>query len=311
MKKINEFKDGDRLKTLLLVSNCTKGVTNSGATYLNLVLQDDSGSIDGKLWKATEEIVKQVGTGKVYEFQIDVINYRGNLQAKVLRVESINQADIKIEEYVTSSPISKDVLKEKITSYISRIKNENISNIMNAVMNKYDSVFYDYPAATKNHHNFVSGLATHTLSMLEVADFLVSHYNTVLDYDLLISGVILHDIGKTEELSGPIMTEYTIAGKLLGHISMMNANLYQIAKEIGLDSCDELVLLRHLILSHHGKLEYGSPVLPMIAEAEALTFIDNLDSRMEVLSKAFATCEPDTFTPRLFPLENRAFFNHK
>ncbi|MGN1344170.1 MAG: HD domain-containing protein, partial [Traorella sp.] len=120
----------------------------------------------------------------------------------------------------------------------------------------------------------------------------------------------LHDIGKCEELSGPVITEYTIEGRLLGHISIMQAIVMQVAKENHLEG-EEVMLVRHMILAHHGEYEYGSPVLPMIPEAEILHYIDNIDARMNVFSKIYDGVEDGEFTPRQFALENRAFYKSK
>ncbi|MEG1732689.1 MAG: HD domain-containing protein, partial [Longicatena sp.] len=123
-------------------------------------------------------------------------------------------------------------------------------------------------------------------------------------------GVILHDIGKLIELSGAIVTEYTMEGKLLGHISIMQSMVDNKAKELGIEG-EEVILLRHMILSHHGVYEYGSPVLPMIPEAEMLYLIDNMDARMNTIEKALKQINPGEFTTRIFALENRCFYKSK
>ena len=306
---IKDFKDGDKLTAQLLVVGVTKGSSNSGAPYLNLSLQDKSGSIDGKLWNVSDEDLAKIIVGRVYNFTFDVINYRNNLQAKVLKTETIDQSVINLTDFVAASPIKTEDLKNEIYGYLKTIKNENILKVLRLIMTEYETKFFSYPAATKNHHNFMGGLATHTLGMLKLADFICDQY-PILSRDIMIAGVLLHDIGKTDELSGAILTEYTPEGKLLGHISMMQAKLYEVACKLQLENTEEITLLRHIILSHHGKMEYGSPVLPLIAEAEAITFIDNLDARMNTLTMAFSNTEPNSFTTRLFPMENRAFYKH-
>ena len=308
--KIKEFNDGDKVNELLLVTNINKGVTNSGATYLTITLQDDSASIDGKLWNASDEQIRSLVEGRVYRFKFDVLQYRNNLQAKILNFSEVNQEELDLNKFVVSSPISKEDLRNEIYADIRQIKNETILKLLRAVMSEYEKKFFEYPAASKNHHNFVGGLATHTMGMLRIANNLCDNY-PILSRDLLIAGVVLHDIGKTEELSSPILTEYTTAGKLLGHISIMQAKLYKTACELGIEDSEEVMLLRHMILSHHGEYEFGSPVKPMIPEAEVLTFIDNIDARMNSLSKAFEQTDDDSFTPRIFALESRAFYKHK
>ena len=182
--------------------------------------------------------------------------------------------------------------------------------IVSEILNDHKDAFYEYPAATRNHHDFYSGLATHVLGMLKLAQQLCQLY-PMLDQDLLYSGVLLHDIGKTVELSGAIASEYTVEGKLIGHISIMQAEIMAKAKELHLDDSEEVMLLRHMVLSHHGVYEYGSPVLPMIPEAEMLYMIDNIDARMNTIQKAFEPVSEGEFTPRIFALENRSFYKSK
>ena len=162
----------------------------------------------------------------------------------------------------------------------------------------------------KNHHDFVGGLATHVLGMLDLAEMLAAQY-PILNRDLLVSGVFLHDLGKLQELSGAIVPSYTMEGRLLGHISLFQAEVAKIAASLGIEDCEEVTLVRHMILSHHGVYEYGSPVLPMIPEAEVLHLIDNLDARMNTIEKALNATEEGAFTPRIFALENRSLYKSK
>ena len=147
-------------------------------------------------------------------------------------------------------------------------------------------------------------------SMATLADELCKHYPQ-LDRDLLVSAALIHDVGKTAELSGPVTTEYTLEGKLEGHISLANAWLSEVSEKLGVQEREETVLMHHMILSHHGKMEYGSPVAPMIMEAEALYLIDNMDARLTSLKMALDAIKPGTWTSRMFQFENRQFYKHK
>ena len=310
MMKIKDLTDGQSLTLHGLVTNLVKGVTSNGAPYLSVTLSDNSGSIEGKVWDVKEEQAKIVETGRIYEVKCEVLKYRNALQLRIHSLTSVDQQEFDLSEFVTSSWISRDVLKEKIKDAIYSVQNEVYRKILIRFFTEYQNEFFDYPAASKNHHNFVGGLATHVVGMLDVANDLCRLYPQ-LNRDLLISGVLLHDIGKIKELSGPIATEYTLQGKLIGHISLMNAKLAETAKELGFEDSEEEILLRHMVLSHHGKMEYGSPVLPLIMEAEVLSLIDNLDARIIALTSALSNTEEGSFTPRLFPLENRAFYKPK
>ncbi len=309
-KQVKDFNEGERVDTDLLVSSLQRGTTNAGSPYLTLVLQDSSKAIEAKLWDVKPELEKQLEVGKVYEFELEVIKYKNNLQAKVLKVLPLPQADIKMEDFVFRSPVSKDSLRSAFQEGISMIDNENIARIVSAALNYYANDVYEYPAAARIHHNFIGGLATHTAGMLKVALALCNIYPSV-NRDYLIAGVLLHDLGKIEELTSPVVTEYTTAGKLLGHISIMDARLLQIGKDLGLEDSEELLLLRHMILSHHGQYEYGSPVRPETLEAELLNLIDNIDARVNTIDKALAETKEGEFTQKIFALDNRVFYKHK
>lgn len=309
-KKVIDFSEGDRLEINLLISSLLKGTTNSGNPYLSLVLQDSSKSIEAKLWDVKPEMANQMEVGKVYNFDLEIIKYKNNLQAKVLKVLPIPQADINMEEFVFKSPVSKDDLRDNIQEGINMISNENIAKIVSSALNYYANDVYEYPAAAKIHHNFIGGLATHTSGMIKLAIALCNIYPSI-NKDYLIAGVILHDLGKIEELSSPVVTEYTTKGKLLGHISIMDARLLEIGKNLGLEESDELMILRHMVLSHHGQYEFGSPVRPETLEAEMLNLIDNIDARVNTIDKALAETKEGEFTSKIFALDNRAFYKHK
>ena len=309
-KKINEFKEGESLCLPLLLVQVTKGITGNGAPYLSLTFQDNSGTIEGKIWDVKEEQAVQCIPGRVAEISCEVLKYRNSLQLRVHRLVPMDQTAVELSEFVMSSDIPKDVLQQRIRDAISSIKNPVYSGIVKALFDEYDSVFFDYPAAVRNHHNFVGGLAMHVSGMVDLANE-ISRLYPMLNRDLLVSGVLVHDLGKLTELSGPVMTEYTLEGKLIGHISIMQGKIMETAEQLGVNDTEEALLLRHMVLSHHGQLEYGSPVMPMVAEAEVLHIIDNLDARMNTLDKAYAQTEEGCFTSRLFAMENRAFYKPK
>ncbi|MBR5755306.1 MAG: HD domain-containing protein [Erysipelotrichaceae bacterium] len=309
-KQVKDFNEGERITTNLLISQMLKGTTNSGAPYLTLVLQDSTKSIDAKLWDVKPEIEKELEVGKIYEFELEIIRYRNNLQAKILKVLPIPQTEQNIEDFAFKSPISKEDLRGNIQEGINLINNENIAKIVSSALNYYENDIYEYPAAVRIHHNFVGGLATHTSGMIKLAIALCNLYPSI-DRDYLIAGVILHDLGKIEELSSAVASEYTTQGKLLGHISIMDARLLEFGQQLGLEDSEELLILRHMVLSHHGQPDFGSPVRPETLEAEMLNFIDNIDARVNIIDKALADKKEGEFTDKLFALDNRQFYKHK
>jgi 3'-5' exoribonuclease len=145
--------------------------------------------------------------------------------------------------------------------------------------------------------------------MLRIANSICDLY-PMLNRDLLVAGILVHDMGKMVELTDGLVPEYTMEGKLLGHISIMQAKVAKVAEELEIED-ESVLLLRHMILSHHGEYEFGSPVLPMIPEAEVLHMIDNLDARMEMMRKAMDSVQEGEFTARIFSLENRMFYKAK
>lgn len=309
-KKVKDFNEGERVNTNLLISQMVKGTTNAGSPYLSMVLQDSSKSIDAKLWDVKAELEKELAIGKVYNFELEIIRYKNNLQAKVLKVLPLPQSDIKMEEFVFRSPVSKDDLRSNIQEGIALINNENLAKIVSGALNYYANDVYEYPAASKIHHNFIGGLATHTAGMIKLAVSICNIYPSV-NRDYLLAGVIIHDLGKIEELTSPVVTEYSAKGKLLGHISIMDARLLEIGTQLGLEDSEELLILRHMVLSHHGQYEYGSPVRPETLEAEILNLIDNIDARVNIIDKALSEIKEGEFSTKIFALDNRAFYKHK
>ena len=306
-KTISQLEDGYRGVITVLLLQVNKGVTAKGAPYLSFQLQDKTGNIDAKYWNVPEELLHKYEPGMLVQITGDVLCHQKQLQVRVNHVD-ILEGDHDIWEYVKCGPIPREELKQEVDRFLGMIKNEKIALITQAIVEEHEKDFYLYPAAMKNHHDFVSGLATHVVGMLHLAEALCKEYE-MLNADLLYAGVILHDIGKLIELSGPVVTDYTMEGKLLGHISIMQSKVEQKAIELGIEG-EEVILLRHMILAHHGKYEFGSPVLPMIPEAEMLYLIDNMDARMQTLTKAFQGVENKEFTGRIFAMENRSFYKH-
>ena len=308
-KKIQELKDGDKLKIKLLISQVNKGVTNKGAPYLSMILQDNTGVMDAKYWNVSEELLDAFKPGMIAEFSVDVISHNKQNQIRVQSIQILNRKEEDLSEYVRSSSIPKAQLKEEIYGAVHSMKNEVYRNITLSLLEENDKDFFTYPAASRIHHDFVGGLATHVLGMMKLGEYFASLY-PMLDRDLLLSGIIVHDIGKLTELSGPVITEYTLEGKLLGHISIMQAKIAECANKLGYIG-EEVTMLKHMVLSHHGEYEYGSPVLPLLPEAEMLHYIDNIDARMNVLEKEFAKTQSGEFTQKIFAMENRMFYKAK
>ena len=300
--------DHDSVTFRAIINNVTAGKTNGNnkTNYLTITLQDKSGTIDAKLWNAKPEQMESLKIGCVVDVKGDVIKYGEDLQLKLEKIEIFSTEQSEQLNYLKTAPYSVEDLTRQLGYYISCIKSETIKKIVESLYEEHYEQLIVYPAASRNHHEFVSGLAYHTLSMCQMAEAIAS-IHTGLNTDYLYSGIILHDLGKIVELSGPVVPEYTLAGKMLGHISISQAMIATKARDLGLEG-EEVIILQHLILSHHGKLEYGSPMLPIIKEAEVIYLIDNLDARINMIEKALENVEPGHFSKRVFALENRSFY---
>ncbi|WP_353458400.1 3'-5' exoribonuclease YhaM [Staphylococcus coagulans] len=307
MRNVETLQPGDTVDHFFLIRRATQGVTAQGKDYMTLHLQDKSGEIEAKLWTVSKEDIPLLQPERIIHVKGDIINYRGRKQMKVNQFRLATEQDgMRTQDFIDGAPMSPEEIKDAMQEYIFEIENAPLQRVTRYLLNKYEDRYFVYPAASSHHHNFVSGLSYHVLTMLKIARGLCDIYPE-LNRSLLYSGIILHDMGKVRELSGPVATSYTLEGNLLGHISIASDDVADAARELNVDG-EEILLLRHLILAHHGKLEYGSPKLPQVKEAEILNYIDNIDARMNMLDKAFKKVNKGQFTERIFGLENRQFY---
>lgn len=255
--------------------------------------------------------------GDVYYFETEPTIHNEKEQQKVLHYRHVNDCELKLSEkerlmrtFYDFAPVDIEVVKTSVEAYLKQLKNPVISKITQTLYDKYSDSFYLYPAATKFHHAYIGGLAHHTETMLRVSEGLLKIY-PFLNKDLLISGIILHDICKTIELSNYKEPEYTKEGRLIGHITMGVKAITKVAIENDLYDTEERLLLEHMILSHHYYGNFGSPKKPNIPEALVLHFIDNIDSKLAVLGETLKTIEPGTFTSPIPVLDREKFYKAK
>ena len=308
MKMISELNDHEHVEGQFLLGSVSKGVNTAGGSYFSLELRDASGTITAKKWDATLQDEEMFITGNVISIVGETNKYKDVLQLKILSASLVDLEDIDVERFAKAPPITKDELINKFNKYVSSIKNADCQKLIQYMIKKYGDKIYSYPAAVSIHHEYSSGLLMHSLTMADIASFLAPIYEA--DYDLLITGCLLHDLGKIIELEGPIVYKYSTEGKLLGHISIMCAEIRKAADELKISS-EIPLLLEHMVLSHHGQQEFGSPVMPLTKEALLLSLIDNLDSKMVVINKAIQEVEPGNFSNKVFPLDNRSFYKPK
>lgn len=306
---IKDLKDGQHVHDEFIVANVNKCTSDKGKIYLNIILQDKTGSISAKKWEVTDHDLSIVRPGKVLAVEGEVNSYKGILQFKVLNVEETINELVDISNFKKVSPIPLKELEERLAKHIASLKNPDVALITKTIINHFYDKYVTYPAAVKIHHEFGSGIIHHSVVMADVADAVAKCYPQV-DRDILVAGALMHDIGKTIEYEDLPVPEQTVEGKLIGHISLMYADFKKIVDELNIKS-EVPLLLEHMILSHHGELEFGSPVQPSTREALLLSMIDMIDSRMMVLDKAYAIVSPGEFTERLWAMDNVSFYKPK
>lgn len=309
MTKIRELVLDQEFTGFYLIKNADVRLVKNGKKFIAFTFQDTSGTIDGKFWDASEEEIQRFAAGKVVALQGKREVYNGNPQVKIMHLRLT-----KIDEpgeptlYMERAPLKKEAMEEEINKTLFEITNPNWNRIVRFLLNKYQKEFFDFPAAKRNHHAFASGLAYHTVSMLRLGKAIVAEYPE-LNSSLLYAGIILHDLGKVLELSGPMSTEYTLAGNLVGHLVLVDEEIVKACIALKFDeNKEDIVVLRHMVLSHHGLLEYGSPVRPRIMEAEILHQIDNLDASMQMMLTSIRQTTPGEYSDRIFGMDNRSFY---
>ncbi len=313
-KKICDLLVGDRVDCFFIVKRVDLKTTNSkDKKYLDFIFGDKTGEISAKLWEVPLEMEDMFKESDLVKVRGTVTSYMNSNQFKVDRIRLAVQEDgANPEDFVESAPLDNRFMFQEIERYTASIKDVDIRNVVReAVDEKKDKIMY-YPAAKRNHHAIRSGLLYHVLTMLKLGEGISAIYSSV-NTDLLYAGIILHDLEKMNEMDSSelgIVSEYTIEGNLLGHISLGVKNVDRICDRLNTPD-EKRMLLQHMILSHHYEPEYGSPVKPMFLEAELLHHIDMIDARVYDFTQAVRDVEPGSFSEMIFSLDRRRIYNPK
>jgi 3'-5' exoribonuclease len=285
---------------------------NKGENFYNIdLLLPENFSINIKL-ECSEQIILRE---RIYFFEVIYIEEKEKnvfLSQKNDLIENIFDLE-KIYKFYSyffqCSPISFNVIGEKIEYFLSLIKNEVLYKITSNLYQKNKKEFLISPAAFKMHHNYYGGLGFHTLNMLEISSFFSQKYS-FLNLDLLYAGIILHDMAKIQEFNFEKKL-YNKEGILLGHLILGVNNIHEEAYNLGFHNKEEILLLKHLLISHHGFLEYGSAKKPQIGEALLLWFLDDIDSKLNSLGDMLSLTKKGSFTEPLNVLGKKCFYKPK
>lgn len=310
--KISQMKKDELFEGFYLIKSAEVRKTRAGKDYIAFTFQDDTGEISGNLWDAQPYNVEEFTAGKVVFMKGRREVYNGTPQVNQISLRHPQEGEpSNPKEFKEKAPVDVDDIKDYLEQMLFKIENATWQRLVRALYRKYHDEFFTYPAAKTNHHAFESGLAYHTATMIRLADAIGDIYPQ-LDKSLLFAGIMLHDLAKVIELSGPDQTEYTVRGNLIGHIALVDEEISKALIELSIDdSQEDVIILRHVILSHHGLLEYGSPVRPKIMEAEILHMIDNIDAEMMMMTAALSRVGEGEMTSRIFAMDNRSFYKPK
>lgn len=293
MKYIETLGEGMRVRDVYLCKTKNMAVTRNGKEYANVTLQDKTGQIDAKIWEPYSPGISDFEAMDFVLIDGNVTSFNGARQLNISRLLKASPGQFDPSDYFPVSTKDIGEMQTALDALMKSVKNPYLGKLLASFFG--DAAFlkkFSYHSAAKSiHHGFIGGLLEHTLSVTQLCDHAAAHYG-FLDRDLLITGAILHDIGKTKELSAFPANDYTDAGQLLGHIiigtQMVSEHISRI-EDFPQKLADELL---HLILSHHGELEFGSPKKPALLEALVLSFADNMDAKVETMHEALNAKEP-------------------
>ncbi|MBI3461688.1 MAG: HD domain-containing protein [Planctomycetes bacterium] len=288
---VNELSHGDAVKDVFLVAEKQLRANRNGNLYLQVELRDRTGTISSRLWNATEDLYGSFEEGDFVAVEGKVQLYQGALQMILNRLHPAPRANVDLADFLPHSGRDLERLEHRLRALLLELGDPHLRALAECFLIDETLMrrFAEAPAGIKNHHAYVGGLLEHVVTMLEAAARIVDLYPTV-DRDLLMLGIFLHDIGKVTEFRHDRAFSYSDEGQLIGHlmtgVEILNAKVREAENLTGEPLPEELLLrLKHMIVSHHGSYEFGSPKLPMTPEAIALHYLDNLDAKIHTFNQ--------------------------
>lgn len=289
MKYIKDLHEGETIRSIYLCKGKRSAETRNGKPYDNLLLQDKTGVLDGKIWDPNSQGIADYDEKDFVEVVGEVITYNNNLQLNIKQLRKVSEGDYNPADYMPTSEQSVDGMYEELLKFIRGISNDYLRRAVEYYFEddaEFIRIFKGHSAAKTVHHGFAGGLLEHTLSVVRLCEYFAGAYG-IINKDLLIASAVCHDIGKTRELSDFPENDYTDEGQLIGHIVIGVEMISEAVRSIP----DFPVVLanewKHCIIAHHGELEFGSPKKPALAEAVALNLADNADAKLQTLKEIF------------------------
>ncbi|MDD2574856.1 MAG: metal-dependent phosphohydrolase [Acholeplasmataceae bacterium] len=266
--------------------------------------------------KLTKEQAYDIKVDKVYHFEFEQVVHNDKIQNHLVNYQELFdyvtdpvELKEKLSEYYEFSPVSTTEIKQAIEAHLGQITNKVLLEVTTNLYKTYEKGFYTYPAAVKFHHAYIGGLAYHTKTMLDLATKFIEVY-PFINKDLVYSAIILHDLCKVEELSGFEGGEYTAEGQLIGHLVMISQKVVIEATKLGYQATEEVLMLNHILLAHHGLPNFGAAKRPQTAEALLVWYVDTIDSKFTVLGEVLENTEPSTFTPPIGVIDKTKMYKH-
>lgn len=314
MKKqfINSIKTGDAVDDIFVLAEKNLAQKKDGNNFLNISLSDKTGDIKGVVWDNVDQISEKISAGDFARVRGNVTEYRGSLQLVIKNIEACSADSIDPADFLPESRLNRNDMFERLLKLTATIETLYLKNLLEAFWNddEFVSKFKRAPAAKKMHHAYIGGLIEHTLSMTLLADKIATHYKGI-DRDLLIASAILHDIGKIREFDYKVKIDYSDEGRLLNHIVIGVQMIEEKLRNIKNFPDEQALLIKHMIVSHHGTREFGSPEPPKTIEAVLLNYIDEIDSKVNGIREFIAREDPNETWTSFHRLLERYFYMGK
>lgn len=284
---VSDLSDKQVVQTTFLAKNKTLLTDKKGNKYITLYLSDKSGSVDAKIWDNIEKMNNLFESGDIIVVKGQVQLFQNKKQVIIHKIDPISSEEVKFEDFVGEIGRSPEEVFQELLQLVNKVQSPHIKQLIDSTLNdpQIKEKLLTSPAAKSIHHVKVGGLLEHILSISQMMVFVSEQYKQ-LNYDLLIFGAIFHDLGKIWELEWTSKgIRYTDKGRLIGHLAMSSELVEKKARQVLGFPEDLIMILKHIVLSHHGKLEYGSPKVPMLLEAYVVWMVDDFDSKIDSISQ--------------------------